>query len=440
MEILSAGEKIKKLRCDLGLKQDDITNEEVTKSLVSMIENNKRSLSWNTAKIVANCLNRYYANLGKEITPQYLMETEMDQARRIIGEEIEKLQPIIKANSVDEKLINRSIQKMVELANQWGLKKEVADLHVLRGEFYYYSFRYNSALKDYSHALEYYLEGKDYGEVARMYNFIGAAYHMMMLVDQAIIYYTKCYETAVEYETDNINRLKVESVYNLILCYRKINKYDMAIQQINIFKELKWDDPLFHFYNDNVMLVEANTYRDLKNHERAEKLYQRLLNKKERLEPNTLFLVYDNLTVLYREIGEIGKALEYIDMAFELKNRVELVYIANLYLQQAKCYMAIGESEKVLKILSNGLIIAEKVAMKDIVVELHFASVQMHLKLKDYYSALNHLQKVEKFILENNIKDKTSELNSFFIEVYFALEETNKCMEYVTRMRHDYLN
>jgi len=325
MEILSAGEKIKKLRCDLGLKQDDITNEEVTKSLISMIENNKRSLSWNTAQIIAGCLNRYYSALGKDITPEFLMETEMDQARRIIEEEIIHSQPIIKTKNVDETLINRSFDKMVDLANQWGLQKEVADLYILKGEYYYYSFQYNKALKDYSDGLEYYMAAKDYGQVARIYNFIGAAYHMMTLVDQALLYYTKAYDTAVEHKIENIDVIKVEAVFNRIICYRKIYKYDMALQQIYIFKELKSDEPNFSTRMDNVILMEANTHRDLKNYERAERLYHRLLGKGDRLEPNTLFLVYDNLTVLYRELSETQKALEYIERT--LVRRVDFILV-----------------------------------------------------------------------------------------------------------------
>ncbi|MBM7614795.1 helix-turn-helix transcriptional regulator [Alkaliphilus hydrothermalis] len=440
MEILSAGEKIKKLRCDLGLKQDDVTNEEVTKSLISMIENNKRSLSWNTAQIIAGCLNRYYSALGKEITPEFLMETEMEQARKIIEGEILHLQPIIKTENVDETLINRSFEKMVDLANQWGLQKEIADLYILKGQYYYYSFQYNKALKDYSDGLEYYMAAKDYGQVAHIYNLIGATYHKMMLMNQALLYYSKAYDMAVANKVENIDVIKVESIFNQILCYRKIHKYDMALQQIYIFKELKSDEENFNTRMDNVILMEANIHRDLKNYERAERMYNRLLAKGDRLEPYTLFLVYENLTTLFRELGQIEKALKYIEGALELKERVSMNYLPNLYLQQAKCFMQLGEDQRVISILENGILLAETLPKKDMVIDLHFAAVQAYGKLKDYQNALRHLRKSERIIVDKDLQHHMSELNSFYIEVYLAMDEKHKCMEYITRMRNDYLN
>ena len=86
MKVLSIGEKIKQLRMDIGLNQDDLTNDEITRSLISMIENNRRSLTHNTAKIIATTLNQYYSNLGKHITAEYLLETKPQQAERLIRE------------------------------------------------------------------------------------------------------------------------------------------------------------------------------------------------------------------------------------------------------------------------------------------------------------------------------------------------------------------
>ncbi|WP_026477304.1 helix-turn-helix transcriptional regulator [Alkaliphilus transvaalensis] len=440
MEILSAGEKIKKLRCDLGLKQDDITNEEVTKSLVSMIENNKRSLSWNTARIIAGCLNRYYSTLGKEITPEFLMETEEDQARKIIEKEIADMQPVIKTSNVDEKLVDRSFEKMMDLANSWGLEKEIADLYILKGDYYYHSYQYNKGLKFYSDALEYYMGAKDYGKVGQIYNSIGISYLMMMLYDQALIYLTKAYDMAQEHATNNQAKRKAIATFNLILCNRYLQKHDLALQYISLYKDLKSEDPSINHYLDKVLLIEANTHRDLKNFERAEKLYMRLLNRKEKLEVNTLFLVYENCAELYRELNRPEHALDHIDKAFEFKDRVNENYLPSLYLQQAKCYMLLGENERIMPILNNGLMLAERVAKKDLIINLHFAAVQAYISMKDYQNSLIHLQKAERMILDQNIETKKNELYSFYVEVYFLLEENQKSMEYVAKMRGDYLH
>jgi len=52
MRVLSTGEKIKNLRKGIGLKQEDIVSDEITRSLISMVENNKRNLTYKTAKVL----------------------------------------------------------------------------------------------------------------------------------------------------------------------------------------------------------------------------------------------------------------------------------------------------------------------------------------------------------------------------------------------------
>jgi len=102
MELLTPGEKIKKLRRELGLKQDDLTNEEVSKSLISMIEGNKRGLTEGTANIIAQSLNRYYGSMEKTITPEYLLETPQEQIQKIVMKEKEELKELVESGQVNE--------------------------------------------------------------------------------------------------------------------------------------------------------------------------------------------------------------------------------------------------------------------------------------------------------------------------------------------------
>ena len=89
--INDSGARIKKLRTDLGLKQTDITSDKVSKSLICMIETNRRSLTYQTAVAIAEELNKHYGPLGKMISVEYLMETEEDRARKEVNEKLKKL-------------------------------------------------------------------------------------------------------------------------------------------------------------------------------------------------------------------------------------------------------------------------------------------------------------------------------------------------------------
>ncbi len=439
MELLSPGEKIKKLRMELGLKQEDITNETVSKSLISMIEKNKRGLTWNTATIIAQSLNRYYRTMGKMITPEFLMETEEDRVNREVKEEIEYLQTLIESGHINTKLIYMTFDKILKLVEQWDMKQELIELRYLKGRFYYKSYLYNKALEECSNVLEYYIEVRDYSEVARTYNFMGACYYMQMMMDQALNYYSKAYDTAIEHSTANKARIKVEAVFNIIICYRKIHRYDMALQFINMFKEIEWDNPLYEYYNNQTIILEANTYRDLRNYERSEKLYEKLMQKHKVLDKDILFLLYDNYTIFYMEQGKIQKALNYVDKAIKILKGVRPDYIPWIYITKARCLVLAGRYDEALNTLNEGLVLAEDFTENEMIIDFHFTLSQVYIKLNDFNNALMHLKDGEKIIIDNNIKLKRNDLYSFYIEVYIGLGESSKSIEYASKIRKDYL-
>ncbi len=441
MEGLTPGEKIKKLRLDLGLKQDDLTNEEVSKCLISMIERNKRGLTWSVAQIVADSLNQYYKNMGKEITPEYLMETEIDRVTKEVKEDLTYIQTLLDTGKIDIKLMTPIFDKLLGLVNQWALRKEKAELLFLRGKFNYFAYQYNNAIKDFTEVVAYYIEDKNHAEVARIYNLIGASYQMLMIIDQAINYYTKAYDITLEHNTDNRELIRLLTTKNLIMCYRKMKRYDIAIQYINRFKEEEWEDQsLYHKFNVEIMLLEANTFRDMTNFVKAEQSYSKLIEIKGELNEEILFLTYENYASLLLMIKKLDRALKYIDKALELKDKVKVNNFSTLwiYLTKSKAYMRSGRISKVFNVLKEGLILAEEFNNMELMIDFHFTLTQTYIFLENYEEALKQLNIVEKYIIQNKIKTKENDLNIFYAEVYCKAGETDKGVEYMLKVRKDY--
>jgi len=115
---LSPGEKVKKLRLALGIKQEDIADNKLSKSLISMIERDKRGLTRESAIIIANQLNKYYGISGKEVTPEYLLETEKDVARKIILKDIKHLDKAIRSHQIDSELIQNTFDKVSNMIKE----------------------------------------------------------------------------------------------------------------------------------------------------------------------------------------------------------------------------------------------------------------------------------------------------------------------------------
>ncbi|WP_026476944.1 helix-turn-helix domain-containing protein [Alkaliphilus transvaalensis] len=433
------GDKIRRLRLAMGLTQDALTNDELSKSIVSMIESNKRNLTWKTAHIIADCLNVYYERLGQKITAEFLMETEEDEARRTIKEDIDHLQQVINKGNVDQHLLENTFDKILSHIKEWGLERELAEFKVVRGTFYYQNYQFNESLAEFLDVLEYSLRTNDHQLTGKMYNNIGNVYKMQLSLDTAIIHFVKAFDTARVYQPADKDKRKVLAIYNQVLCYRQLNRYDLALSHLNILRDLKWDGPEHKVILDNALLVEANTYRDIGNHEKALRLYDRLQNNEKELDKETLFLLYDNYAELYVSQNKPEKALKYIQKANELKNVVDMAYIPALYLLEAKCYSLLENYDLVVSLLENALHLSDKVGKQQVLLNMHFAFADLYLKTNDYETALAHLETAEKTIIEKDLKIYKAELYSFYSNIHLRLGEIEKAEEYLVKMRKNYL-
>ncbi|WP_026478863.1 helix-turn-helix domain-containing protein [Alkaliphilus transvaalensis] len=435
MKFSNPGEKVKHLRMAMGLTQEDLVNDCLTLEIVSMIEKNKENLTWKTAGLIADSLNNYYKATGKEITAEYLMEVSEEEARDNIKQDIDKLQRVIDSGHVDESFIYNTFEEVMDTVKMWGFKEELVELQLLRGDYYYYSYQYNEALQDYLDVQEYYMKNEDYSKVARMYIILGTVYQMQMLIDTAIIYFVKAEDIVRTYETNNRQKIIAQSLFNRIICYSQIKRYDLVFSHIELLKSLKWDDPIFKNYYDQALLIEANTYRDLDKYMKAAKIYDVLLLKKFQLDKDTLFLVYENYSVLHRKQGNIDMALEYIQKALEIKEEVNINYRPALYLYQAQCCKLPEEYEKIKKFLENGLTLSEWVSKQHMVIDMHFAFVELYLKMQDVEEVLKHLQEVERLLIEKDFKPRMYDLYSYYIELYTGLGDVTKVLEYTKKIR-----
>ena len=93
MEILSPGKKIKRIRKELKIRQQDITGGEITRELISIIENDKSKLTPNVAQIVTDNINRICLerNIDYKLDVSYLLEDIITQENKEADKYIEFL-------------------------------------------------------------------------------------------------------------------------------------------------------------------------------------------------------------------------------------------------------------------------------------------------------------------------------------------------------------
>ncbi len=431
MKVISTGEKIKKLRTDIGLKQDDISNDEITRSLISMIENNKRSLTFRTAKIISKELNKYYINLGAEITPDILLESEVEQAQRIIRERLDEMKELLdNPTAGTEVQINESFQKLIDFAKEWKLDEMIAELFEARGRFYYKTYQYNEASKDFFDTLEYHVKKENYHKVASMYNMLGCSFYQLNIPEQALLYYEKAYLTIITYRPSNYDLMKIIVPKNKILCYSKLKRFDMTFKAINDFKEsYKIED--IHLYE--VLLIEANAYQDIHNYPKATKLFDKLLKKSNKLPSSLLLLIYESYAELYQKKEEYEQSLNYIHSAYEYINEKDADDGTYLYVKQARACWKLGKIQEANDLIEKGLALAEKVSKIDVLVDLSILKAQIDIDTENYSLAEKKLNWLKNYVQTNGMKDKMGEIYLYFLELYFKKNDSEKCMEYILK-------
>ncbi|KAB3540955.1 helix-turn-helix transcriptional regulator [Alkaliphilus pronyensis] len=431
MELLSVGEKIKKLRRDIGLKQDELTGDQITRSLISMIESGKRSLSPQTATIIAKKLNYYYKNLGKTITPEYLLESKEEQVQKIIQEQLDSINLLLKSKkNLEHNHIYDIFNRMTELAKIWFLKKDISKILFHKGNFHYHIKKYNLALMDYFSALEYILQAKDYEDGAKIYMGIGKCYLKKIFLEEAKLYFNKAQRIAIENNTSNADEIQLEAIINLIICYKSSKQYDLALQQLYSFKELK---NVEDEYVDEVSLMEADIYRDIGNFEKAFKLYDRLNNKIYELSPEKRAYLYSSMSAAYRLLEKKDLAIEYINKAYSLKDEIE--NSPHLFLlEMAQGYRKLNITEKAIDILKEAHYITKQLSEVDTELEIFLCYADIYYYHKEYRLMEESLVKAEAIVDMAADKSSYYRIYSRLAALYCSLDNNDKSLWYLNKL------
>ncbi len=348
LEILAPGEKIRRLRESMGLKQDDLTDDKITRSLVSMIENGKRNLTYNVAAIIADKLNRYYEKIGQEFTAEDLLKGESEQAQTYINEALAKYESISQNKHLTVDEIVLIFEPLLNLAKEWSLRREVAKINFLKGQYHYHLCEYYKSANDYFSALEYYIEVKDYEKIAALYLKLGNNSFMLEHIQEALVHYQKSYFLTIEKNPEN-EKSQIYALYNIILCYRKLKNYNLVFEAIENIRKYE----LSQFIFDDIVLIEANNYLDLELYDKAEKLYNKLLKKGP--DNRLKMLIFDSLTTLYINKEQYDIAFDYAMRSLELKNEVDRKYTPNIIATTALSYHKLGRSQEAIKFINEYL-------------------------------------------------------------------------------------
>ena len=144
MEFLTIAEKLKFTRKYLKMKQEDLSDENLTRGLISMIEIGKREISIPVAlKIYKKFeIKAKQLNIELKIDNDYLLRSPSEDA------ELYCLKKINETNT------DKVIKDIIKIANNFNLLRVEAIAYAKLGEYYFNIKDYNTAFQNYNYAID----------------------------------------------------------------------------------------------------------------------------------------------------------------------------------------------------------------------------------------------------------------------------------------------
>ncbi|MGH4124765.1 MAG: helix-turn-helix domain-containing protein [Clostridium sp.] len=338
-EILSPGKKLKKIRKGFKIRQHEITGCEISRELISVIENDKCGLSQKVAEILAENINKICKerNIDFHLTAAYLLEDVTTQANRVADEYINFLNnnDVSKdftedIRKIDLFLMNQDIPEKKSL-----IFEKIGD--ILKNQKEYYK----------SHT--YYIKAFEHHN--RLFNDI-RIFNLLQKIGNVCIRLTNYKEAldfnslALIYNNNVPEDLKYKILFNNALCYIYLEDYRSALNEINHidknFKNLTKQD-IFELNS-----LKVSCYRYKKFFSDALEISNVLSDTLNENEYENTLIVVGNTLDIYSMLKDTKNIKIYIDKQIYLlnkNNKLESPYFCNVYKQIAVACNLINNTE-----------------------------------------------------------------------------------------------
>ena len=300
MEILSTGEKIKRARVYKGITLKALCEDKISISKMSCIENGKVKAEREILEFVANKL---------ELDVEYLVQDVKEQL-------LQNLQ-FIKENINNDKDIEKNIKYNLEYAVEY--------------EYYGLGFEFLHIL------FSYYLENRSFENI-------------QLIVSQYYDLYQKNnnYENTIIYYRDMASYFYATGEYiEASAYYRKLRENILGESEVN--KE----EYIYVLYNEGLC------YYMIKDNKNAYELMKEAVDNieyvKDIINKGKIFYAFATICIKLHKVD----AMDYVDKAYECQ-KDNPILVAKAKGEYGACYFEVGEREKAIQEIKEGLEIFPK--------------------------------------------------------------------------------
>lgn len=345
MKFLSGKEKILDLRKKLNLKQKDFESENFTRGYLGLLENGKRNITEEAAKVITKIFKQRAEELGValDIDENYFLRDIKEEA------EIYCIKKLSQQLSLDE------IESIIELGEKYNLYNVKSKAYSNMGDYYYNNREYMHAFKNYFYALDLLKNNEPSSNKCYIYSYLGMCKYMLLNYSEAIIYFNKARNDA--FILDEEEMLK-NAIYNLALCNKKLSNYEEALKLIDIvISDCKKEENMYKYIYANTF--KANCYEEMKQLDKAIVIYEEIISLIDDEKAEILGYLYNNLASMLLQKRKYSEALSYYNKSQHIRSKVDRKNLSHTLIEKSAIYVAKGLYDEAIMVIELGIEEAE---------------------------------------------------------------------------------
>ncbi len=351
MNILSLGEKIKKLRKEKNMTLKELAGDRITAAQISHIERDKSHTSYELLEYLSGRL---------DVSIDYLLETKEMQSKKITDNLILESEVYIKRDALDE--AEKEIQDIIEICKEYDLSKNYGKCNYLLGNIYLKRKDSRNANFYFEKALFYFIKNDDKKRIFQCYMNIANIYFQDKFYQVALTNYYFAKDILDEINIDDPDTYK-ELYSKISKCYMKLDDSQKALEFIEKISSI--DNDYSPVQEVEMLVLKAKSLLAEGNYVESKEYFAKALKIIEKEEnKDRLAQVYLTVGNIYGEMGDNEKFLEYSEKVYDIKKNDADGYMMDSLFNIVKSYIDTNEFELAKKYSKLALAAAIKTKSK----------------------------------------------------------------------------
>ncbi len=408
IEFKNGNEKIKLLRKQLKMTQQEFQDSHFTRGYLGLLENGRRNITLQASRTI---VKKFLAKASEQgidlkLEEDYFSRSVQEDARRFCEENL-------KSNLSLEEL-----EIIMDIAKRYNLDMIEAMVYKKRGDINFGENEYLEAYKNYFYSMDILRSNDISDEICYIYNRLGWCKSCLLDYEEAIVYFNKAIINSEIFKKDDI---LMYATYNLAICYTRTSKFNEAIEIIDEFIR-KFNTEEYFLNYIYAKILKANSYEGLKDIENAILIFNSVIELvKERQDDESsklLGLIYSNLGSIYTKKGELSKALDYYNQSQQIRMKVDKKNVAHTLIEKASIYIEKKLYDEAIMIIELGIERAKEYNDYEYIIR----GYELLEKIYSNTGMKDDLEKIIKSVI--NFLENTGQKDSL-IKYYIKMQELN---------------